>query len=64
MPLQQDMLKAPSKLRAASKNSQGTILGKDTPADEPKLGRWVADTLTSMLSQCTGMHVPLQQDML
>ena len=49
MPLQQDMLKAPSKLRAASENSQGTILRKDTPADEPKLGRWVADTLTSML---------------
>ena len=49
MPLQQGMLKALSKLRAAAGMSQGTVLGKGTPADDPKLGRWVADTLTSML---------------
>ena len=45
----QYMLKALSKLRAAAGMSQGTVITEGTPADEPKLGRWVADTLTSML---------------
>ena len=45
--------------------SQGTVSGKGTPADQPKLGRWVAGKLTmTWLSLCIEMHMPMQHGML
>ena len=47
--MQQDMLAltALSHLRFNAMISQGPALDKDTPADHPKLGRWVAGILQS-----------------
>ena len=51
MPMQLDMLTltALSHLRLDAMISQGPALGKDTPADHPKLGRWAAGILTTIL---------------
>ena len=51
MPMQQGRLPltALSHLRLDAMISQGPALGKGTPADQPKLGRWVAGILTTIL---------------
>ena len=47
--MQQDRLAltALSHLRFDAMTSQGPALCKDTPADHPELGRWVAGILTT-----------------
>ena len=42
-------LTALSHLRLDAMISQDPALGKDTPADQPKLGRWAAGMLTTIL---------------
>ena len=51
MPMQQGRLPltALSHLRLDAMISQGPALGMGTPADHPKLGRWAAGILTTIL---------------